>query len=122
MAILTPIQPGTTDPDVATTKPSTMPFVNPFRKEDEEKVLKPNPNHILNYCCPHSYSSSSSPSPSPSSQVLKKLTHNRRRWSHVFPAGELEFKLGALNWKSLSTPAILPLTTDYMPEDKVDFV
>ena len=64
-------------------------FVNPFRLESEE-------------------------------QLLQTRTHARRRWSHVFPMGEHEFKSqvvgeGGLNWKSLSTPAVLPLTTDYVP-------
>ena len=64
-------------------------FVNPFRLESEE-------------------------------QLLQTRTHARRRWSHVFPMGEHEFKTqvvgeGGLNWKSLSTPAVLPLTTDYVP-------
>jgi hypothetical protein len=64
-------------------------FVNPFRVESEE-------------------------------QLLQTRTHARRRWSHVFPMGEHEFKTqvvvaAGLNWKSLSTPAVLPLTTDYVP-------
>lgn len=34
--------------------------------------------------------------------VLAKRTHNRRRWSHVFPKGEVEFKRHAgPNWTSL---------------------
>lgn len=48
--------------------------------------------------------------------VLAEKSHNRRRWSHVFPLGEIEFKRHAgPNWKSLSQPAILPLTIDYYP-------
>lgn len=48
--------------------------------------------------------------------VLAEKSHNRRRWSHVFPLGEIEFKRHAgPNWKSLSQPAILPLTIDYFP-------
>jgi hypothetical protein len=40
-------------------------------------------------------------------EVLAKRTHNRRRWSHVFPLGEDEFKRHAgPNWKSLCQPAI----------------
>ena len=40
-------------------------------------------------------------------RVLAKRTHNRRRWSHVFPLGEDEFKRHAgPNWKSLCQPAI----------------
>lgn len=47
---------------------------------------------------------------------LAKKSHNRRRWSHVFPRGELEFKRHAgPMWKSLCQPAILPLTIDYFP-------
>ena len=46
-------------------------------------------------------------------EVLAKRTHNRRRWSHVFPQGEIEFKRHAgPNWKSLCQPAILPITID----------
>jgi len=49
-------------------------------------------------------------------EVLAKRTHNRRRWSHVFPPGEVEFKRHAgPNWKSLCQPAILPTTIDYFP-------
>jgi hypothetical protein len=48
--------------------------------------------------------------------VLAVKSHNRRRWSHVFPLGEIEFKRHAgPNWNSLSQPAILPLTIDYYP-------
>jgi hypothetical protein len=49
-------------------------------------------------------------------KVLAKRSHNRRRWSHVFPKGEVEFKrhTGPL-WKSLTSPAILPLSVDYFP-------
>jgi len=60
-------------------------------------------------------------------EVLAKRTHNRRRWSHVFPLGEDEFKRYAgPNWKSLCQPAILPLTIDFHPspqnlEDKDKF-
>jgi hypothetical protein len=51
--------------------------------------------------------------------VLAEKSHNRRRWSHVFPLGEIEFKRHAgPNWKSLSQPAILPLTIDYYPPPK----
>ena len=50
-------------------------------------------------------------------KLLTKRTTNRRRWSHVIPLGEREFKVSVheLKWKSLSTPAVLPLTTDYCP-------
>lgn len=49
-------------------------------------------------------------------KVLAKRSHNRRRWSHVFPQGEIEFKRHAgPNWKSLTSPAILPLSVDYFP-------
>ena len=55
---------------------------------------------------------------------LRTRTHNRRRWSHVFPWGwgdytkNLPGEMGftGLNWKSLCQPAILPLTTDYIPQ------
>eukprot|EP00985_Skeletonema_marinoi_P001573 scaffold629_cov156-Skeletonema_marinoi.AAC.1 len=50
-------------------------------------------------------------------EVLAKRTHNRRRWSHVFPLGEAEFKKHAgPNWKSLCQPAILPMTIDFHPD------
>ena len=49
-------------------------------------------------------------------EVLAERSHNRRRWSHVFPAGEIEFKRhSGPNWNSLSSPAILPLSVDYFP-------
>lgn len=61
---------------------------NPFRQQDEEEVL-----------------------------AMK--SHNRRRWSHVFPLGEVEFKRHAgPNWKSLTAPAILPLSIDYFPKQE----
>ncbi len=48
--------------------------------------------------------------------VLAQKTHNSRRWSHVFPQGEIEFKRHAPpNWKSLCQPAILPITIDHFP-------
>ena len=49
-------------------------------------------------------------------KVLAKRSHNRRRWSHVFPKGEIEFKRHAgPNWKSLTSPAILPNSVDFFP-------
>ena len=49
-------------------------------------------------------------------KVLAKRSHNRRRWSHVFPKGDIEFKRHAgPNWKSLTSPAILPNSVDYFP-------
>ena len=49
-------------------------------------------------------------------EVLAKRSHNRRRWSHVFPIGEVEFKRHAGPiWNSLTSPAILPLSVDYFP-------
>lgn len=49
-------------------------------------------------------------------EVLAKRSHNRRRWSHVFAAGDIEFKRhsGPI-WNSLTAPAILPLSVDYFP-------
>ncbi len=48
--------------------------------------------------------------------MLSQRTHNSRRWSHVFPKGEIEFKRqSGPNWKSLCQPAILPLTIDVYP-------
>lgn len=50
-------------------------------------------------------------------EVLAMKSHNRLRWSHVFPLGEVEFKRHAgPNWKSLTAPAILPLSIDYYPQ------
>uniref|UniRef100_A0A671TX73 DEP domain containing 5, GATOR1 subcomplex subunit n=1 Tax=Sparus aurata TaxID=8175 RepID=A0A671TX73_SPAAU len=74
------------------------------------------------------------------SRMPMKLTSNRRRWMHTFPVGERththscsqQFSgpllLSApptvpsfcctvgVDWKSLTTPACLPLTTDYFPD------
>lgn len=66
----------------------------------------------------------------------QRLTSDRRRWSHLFPVltsnqqhlagnssetyqhgGVKPIHLGP-NWKSLTSPAILPLTTDYYPSAK----
>jgi len=52
-------------------------------------------------------------------KYLKERTHNRRRWSYVFPVGDLGKSMTTyygLNWKSLTQPAILPIITDYIPE------
>ncbi|GKZ00753.1 hypothetical protein MPSEU_001027100 [Mayamaea pseudoterrestris] len=52
-------------------------------------------------------------------EVLAKKTHNRLRWTHVFPLGEIEFKRHAgPSWKSLTCPAILPLSVDYFPSQQ----
>lgn len=49
-------------------------------------------------------------------EVLAKRSHNRRRWSHVYPVGEVEFKRHAGPiWNSLTSPAILPLSVDHFP-------
>jgi len=49
-------------------------------------------------------------------EVLSKRNHNSRRWSHVFPQGEIEFKRHAgPNFKSLCQPAILPVKIDVYP-------
>lgn len=49
-------------------------------------------------------------------EVLAQKSHNSRRWSHVFPQGEIEFKrMSGPNWKSLAAPATLPLSIDYFP-------
>lgn len=49
-------------------------------------------------------------------EVLAKRSHNRRRWSHVYPEGEVEFKRHAGPiWNSLTSPAILPLSVDHFP-------
>jgi hypothetical protein len=49
-------------------------------------------------------------------KVLAKRSHNRRRWSHVYPEGEVEFKRHAGPiWNSLTSPAILPLSVDHFP-------
>jgi hypothetical protein len=66
----------------------------------------------------------------------QRLSIDRRRWSHLFPvlyhfqehkpsgdllnsstSGKKMLHIGP-NWKSLVTPAILPLTTDYFPSPK----
>lgn len=54
-------------------------------------------------------------------KYLKARTHNRRRWMHVFPSGGKDegWQLQhTLNMKSLCQPAMLPLTTDYLPPVK----
>ncbi|XP_066226527.1 GATOR1 complex protein DEPDC5 isoform X4 [Saccopteryx leptura] len=72
------------------------------------------------------------------SRMPMKLTSNRRRWMHTFPVGmnprtqnkdSLEDSISTspepmpgfcctvgVDWKSLTTPACLPLTTDYFPD------
>jgi hypothetical protein len=40
--------------------------------------------------------------------LLSQRTHNHRRWSHVFPPGEVEFKHSpGPNWKSLCQPVCI---------------
>ncbi|KAL7564154.1 hypothetical protein ACA910_021129 [Epithemia clementina (nom. ined.)] len=52
-------------------------------------------------------------------EVLAQKSHNSRRWSHVFPQGEIEFKrMSGPNWKSLAAPATLPLSIDYFPPQR----
>jgi hypothetical protein len=47
-------------------------------------------------------------------EVLVKNSHNR--WSHIFAAGEIEFRRRTgPNWKSLTAPAILPFYVGYFP-------
>lgn len=49
-------------------------------------------------------------------QLLQTRTHNRRRWSHVFPPGQEEFRtIPGPIWRSLCQPAVLPLSTDFVP-------
>ncbi|XP_057348355.1 GATOR complex protein DEPDC5 isoform X12 [Manis pentadactyla] len=72
------------------------------------------------------------------SRMPMKLTSNRRRWMHTFPVGmnprtqnkdSVEDSVSVspdpmpgfcctvgVDWKSLTTPACLPLTTDYFPD------
>eukprot|EP00743_Colponemidia_sp_Colp-15_P010636 GILK01011743.1.p1 GENE.GILK01011743.1~~GILK01011743.1.p1 ORF type:complete len:1424 (-),score=261.13 GILK01011743.1:144-4415(-) len=46
------------------------------------------------------------------------ITNSRRRWAHLFPRMSVPpVDMFQPNWKSLTEPAILPLTTDYMPKD-----
>lgn len=48
---------------------------------------------------------------------LSQVTHNRRRWAHVFPVTRIARAIDyRINWKSLTQPAILPLNTDYFPK------
>ena len=44
-----------------------------------------------------------------------KFSYNRSRWVNVFSDGTLDSTPGTINWKSLTKPAILPLTTNYFP-------
>ncbi|GLE01677.1 hypothetical protein PINS_up010511 [Pythium insidiosum] len=53
--------------------------------------------------------------------IYKQLTSNQRRWSQVRPRDDKNpYRLvqGVLKWKSLIFPALLPLTTDYIPGPK----
>ncbi|XP_040580787.1 GATOR complex protein Iml1 [Lepeophtheirus salmonis] len=51
----------------------------------------------------------------------KRITSNRRRWTHIFSeyssSSVLNCTMG-VDWKSLTTPASLPITTDYLPDSK----
>jgi hypothetical protein len=45
-----------------------------------------------------------------------RLTYNRRRWAHLFSRIQEMQDTNMVNWKSFCKPAVLPLTTDYIPE------
>ena len=65
-------------------------------------------------------------------QAQITLTSNRRRWTHIFPHDIVgsskessnniipfeEEHLTSVDWKSLTIPATLPITTDYFPDQK----
>ena len=56
--------------------------------------------------------------PSNPSKTAPRLSAYRRRWIHAFPetsANTPGFEMQGIKWKSLCTPACLPLTTDYFP-------
>ena len=59
-------------------------------------------------------------------QLLKSRTHNRRRWTHVFAPGKKEFQtidtMPGPIWVSLSQPALLPLSIDFLPTRNVCIV
>lgn len=82
--------------------------LNPFRQDDEDAVRKlsyPSSNSTSLFLLPI-FLSKLTFCQFNSCEVAKR-THNRRRWSHVFPLGEDEFKRHAgPNWKSLCQPAI----------------
>jgi hypothetical protein len=49
---------------------------------------------------------------------METRTHNRRRWAHAFSSQVVEVNIATryeLNYNSLCQPAILPLSTDYLP-------
>lgn len=49
---------------------------------------------------------------------MEMRTHNRRRWAHAFSSQIVEVNIATryeLNYPSLCQPAILPLSTDYIP-------
>lgn len=52
--------------------------------------------------------------------IMKQLTSNQRRWSQVRPYQDYRYKLAqnALKWRSLCFPALLPLTSDFIPGAK----
>ncbi|KAL7331578.1 vacuolar membrane-associated protein iml1 [Mucor circinelloides] len=45
------------------------------------------------------------------------FTSHLRRWQHALPKAE-EYDGPVVHWKSLATPACLPLTTDYFPSNE----
>jgi hypothetical protein len=49
---------------------------------------------------------------------MEMRTHNRRRWAHAFSSQTVETNIVSryeLNYNSLCQPAVLPLSTDYIP-------
>ncbi|KAJ8533484.1 hypothetical protein ON010_g13770 [Phytophthora cinnamomi] len=52
--------------------------------------------------------------------MLKQLTSNQRRWSQVRPYADQQYKIAqnVLKWRSLCFPALLPLSSDFMPAAK----
>ena len=49
----------------------------------------------------------------------KRVSSNRRRWTHIFSAWSSKLTTG-VDWKSLTIPASLPITTDFFP-DQTEF-
>ena len=52
----------------------------------------------------------------PSKNVIKLSSHVRR-WQHVYPRLAQARHSSTIDWKSLCTPACLPLTTDFFPTE-----
>ncbi|ORE16469.1 hypothetical protein BCV71DRAFT_183339 [Rhizopus microsporus] len=75
-------------------------------------VNRSSPSHTLNRTCKYILINPCNPSDNPN-----LFTSHLRRWQHALPKAA-SFDGPVVHWRSLVTPACLPLTTDYFPSNE----